>query len=84
MDGDLEFIPYLKYPLDKRNFANRMVVIAVDMERPWNIMKELEKWANALEDYIKSMDIEVEEMQEYKDSRKHIYNTFMTLLLFLL
>lgn len=61
-----------------------MVVIAVDMERPWNIMKELEKWANALEDYIKSMDIEVEEMQEYKDSRKHIYNTFMTLLLFLL
>ncbi|VDM21215.1 unnamed protein product [Hydatigera taeniaeformis] len=68
LDGDLEFIPYLKFPLDKRNFANRMVVIVVDMERPWNIMNELEKWANALEDYIKSMDIEVEEMQEYKDS----------------
>ncbi|KAL5962566.1 Cytoplasmic dynein 1 light intermediate chain 2 [Taenia solium] len=68
LDGDLEFIPYLKFPLDKKNFANRMVVIAVDMERPWNIMEELEKWANALEGYIKSMDIEIEEMQEYKDS----------------
>ncbi|KAL5105327.1 Cytoplasmic dynein 1 light intermediate chain 2 [Taenia crassiceps] len=45
-----------------------MVVIAVDMEKPWNIMEELEKWANALEEYIKGMDIEVEEMQEYKDS----------------
>nr|CDS21951.1 Dynein intermediate chain [Echinococcus granulosus] len=68
LDGDLEFIPYLKFPLDKKNFANRMVMIVVDMGRPWKIMEELEKWAIALENYIKSMGIEVEEMQEYKDS----------------
>ena len=70
LDGDLIFVPYLKFPLDKKNFGNRMVVIVVDMGRPWSIMDELEKWTNALEDYINSLDIDVEDMDNYRSNRK--------------
>ena len=47
-----------------------MVVIVVDMGRPWSIMDELEKWTNALEDYINSLDIDVEDMDNYRSNRK--------------
>lgn len=70
LDGDLIFVPFLKFALDKKNFTDRMVVIVVDMDRPWNIMDALEKWSNALEDYIQSIDVEVEDMKEYQDNRK--------------
>ncbi|VDL58309.1 unnamed protein product [Hymenolepis diminuta] len=70
LDGDLIFVPFLKFALDKKNFTDRMVVIVVDMDRPWNIMDVLEKWSNALEDYIQSIDVEVEDMKEYQDNRK--------------
>ncbi|VDD82625.1 unnamed protein product [Mesocestoides corti] len=68
LDGELEFIPFLKFPLDKKSFADRMVIIAVDMERPWDIMEQLKKWASALDTYIKSIDISVEDMDEYKEN----------------
>ncbi|KAM3186338.1 hypothetical protein ACTXT7_004512 [Hymenolepis weldensis] len=70
LDGDLIFVPFLKFALDKKNFTDRMVVIVVDMDRPWNIMDVLEKWSSALEDYIQSIDVEVEDMKEYQDNRK--------------
>lgn len=70
MDGDLIFVPFLKFPLNKKNFTDWMVVIVVDMERPWNIMDGLKRWANALEDYIQSIDIEAEDMEKYKNNRE--------------
>nr|CDS30336.1 expressed protein [Hymenolepis microstoma] len=68
LDGDLLFVPFLKFTLDKKSLADRMVVIVVDMDRPWNIMEVLEKWSNALEDYIQSIDIDVEDMREYQEN----------------
>ncbi|KAM7542039.1 hypothetical protein Aperf_G00000001455 [Anoplocephala perfoliata] len=67
LDGDLIFVPFLKFTLSKKNFKDRVVIIVVDMERPWNIMDDLNRWANALEDYIQSIDIEIEDMEKYRN-----------------
>ncbi|VDN96303.1 unnamed protein product [Rodentolepis nana] len=68
LDGDPLFVPFLKFTLDSKNFTDRVVVIVADMDRPWNIMEVLEKWSKVLEDYIQSIDIDVEDMREYQDN----------------
>lgn len=59
--------------MTKKNFSDRVIVIVVDMARPWNVVDGLEKWTNALEDYIKSLNIEVEDMKEYQENRMFIF-----------
>lgn len=68
----MAYMPLLKFVLDKKNFADRMILITVSMDAPWDIMTQLEKWARVLDDYINLLDITVEEMGEFKETGEFI------------
>ncbi|VDL88052.1 unnamed protein product [Schistocephalus solidus] len=65
-DGLLS-LNYHSYVLTKESFSDLLAVIVVSMEEPWNIMEQLEKWVAVLSEYIKQLELPVEELSAHRE-----------------
>ncbi|KAL7053437.1 hypothetical protein AAHC03_013369 [Spirometra sp. Aus1] len=67
LGGEVVFTPLLRYVLTRESFSDLLAVIVVSMEEPWNIMEQLEKWVDILAEYIKHLELPVEELTAHKE-----------------
>ncbi|KAJ8288232.1 hypothetical protein COCON_G00008910 [Conger conger] len=64
LDGDLYHKGLQKFAVFPDNLADTIVLLVVDMSRPWSALDSLQKWASVIREYIDKMRIAREEMRE--------------------
>ncbi|XP_011676218.1 cytoplasmic dynein 1 light intermediate chain 2 isoform X3 [Strongylocentrotus purpuratus] len=62
--GENEHEDLLRYALTADNLEHMLVIIAVDMCRPWNIMDSLQKWTQVIRRHVDSLRIPPEKLRE--------------------
>ncbi|XP_063951050.1 cytoplasmic dynein 1 light intermediate chain 2-like isoform X1 [Lytechinus pictus] len=62
--GENEHEDLLRYALTAENLEHTLVIIAVDMSRPWNIMDSLQKWTQVIRRHVDSLRIPPEKLRE--------------------
>ncbi|XP_039592465.1 cytoplasmic dynein 1 light intermediate chain 1 isoform X1 [Polypterus senegalus] len=64
LDGDLYHKGLQKFAIPCSTLPDTLVMLVVDMSRPWTALDSLQKWANVIGEYIDKLKIAPEEMKE--------------------
>ncbi|CAO2633324.1 Cytoplasmic dynein 1 light intermediate chain 1, partial [Lemmus lemmus] len=64
LDGDLYHKGLLKFSLDALSLKDTLVILAVDMSKPWTALDSLQKWASVVREHVDKLKIPPEEMKE--------------------
>ncbi|XP_048806604.1 cytoplasmic dynein 1 light intermediate chain 1 isoform X2 [Tympanuchus pallidicinctus] len=64
LDGDLYHKGLLKFAMESNSLKDTLVMLVVDMSRPWTAMDSLQKWASVVREHIDKLKIPPEEMKE--------------------
>ncbi|KAI5945022.1 cytoplasmic dynein 1 light intermediate chain 1 [Manis javanica] len=64
LDGDLYHKGLLKFSLDAISLKDTLVMLVVDMSKPWTALDSLQKWASVVREHIDKLKILPEEMKE--------------------
>ncbi|KAL2084678.1 hypothetical protein ACEWY4_020196 [Coilia grayii] len=64
LDGDLYHKGLQKFAVSQDNLANTMILLVVDMSRPWLAVDSLQKWASVIQEHIDKLRIVPETMRE--------------------
>ncbi|KAK7816856.1 hypothetical protein U0070_021653 [Myodes glareolus] len=64
LDGDLYHKGLLKFSLDALSLRDTLVILAVDMSKPWTALDSLQKWASVVREHVDKLKIPPEEMKE--------------------
>ncbi|POI36239.1 hypothetical protein CIB84_000009 [Bambusicola thoracicus] len=64
LDGDLYHKGLLKFAMDSNSLKDTLIMLVVDMSRPWTAMDSLQKWASVVREHIDKLKIPPEEMKE--------------------
>ncbi|ELK17950.1 Cytoplasmic dynein 1 light intermediate chain 1 [Pteropus alecto] len=64
LDGDLYHKGLLKFSLDAGSLKDTLVMLVVDMSKPWTALDSLQKWASVVREHIDKLKIPPEEMKE--------------------
>ncbi|XP_067862425.1 cytoplasmic dynein 1 light intermediate chain 1-like isoform X3 [Heptranchias perlo] len=68
LDGDTYHKGLLKFAVTSDNIKDTLLMLVVDMSRPWMVMDSLQKWANVVQEHIDKLKIPPEEMKEMEQS----------------
>ncbi|XP_041040763.1 cytoplasmic dynein 1 light intermediate chain 1-like isoform X1 [Cetorhinus maximus] len=68
LDGDTYHKGLLKFAVTSDNIKDTLLMLVVDMSRPWMVMDSLQKWANVVREHIDKLKIPPEEMKEMEQS----------------
>uniref|UniRef100_A0A8D1U835 Dynein light intermediate chain n=1 Tax=Sus scrofa TaxID=9823 RepID=A0A8D1U835_PIG len=64
LDGDPYHKGLLKFSLDAISLKDTLVMLVVDMSKPWTALDSLQKWASVVREHIDKLKIPPEEMKE--------------------
>ena len=64
LDGDSYHKELLKYVITPDSVRNIVVVIVVDMSKPWTIMDSIEQWARILREHLHTLKLSAKELNE--------------------
>uniref|UniRef100_A0A2K6EEI3 Dynein light intermediate chain n=1 Tax=Propithecus coquereli TaxID=379532 RepID=A0A2K6EEI3_PROCO len=64
LDGDLYHKGLLKFSLDAISLKDTLVMLVVDMSKPWTALDSLQKWASVIREHVDKLKIPPEEMKE--------------------
>ncbi|OBS81588.1 hypothetical protein A6R68_20213, partial [Neotoma lepida] len=64
LDGDLYHKGLLKFSLDALSLKDTLVILVVDMSKPWTALDSLQKWASVVREHVDKLKIPPEEMKE--------------------
>ncbi|XP_034518020.1 cytoplasmic dynein 1 light intermediate chain 1 isoform X2 [Ailuropoda melanoleuca] len=64
LDGDLYHKGLLKFSLDAISLKDTLVMLVVDMSKPWTALDSLQKWASVVREHIDKLKIPPEEIKE--------------------
>nr|AAH75172.1 DLIC1 protein [Xenopus laevis] len=67
LDGDLYHKGLLKFATDPSNVRDTLIMLVVDMSRPWLALDSLQKWASVIREHIDKLKIPPEEMREMEE-----------------
>ncbi|XP_044149270.1 cytoplasmic dynein 1 light intermediate chain 1 isoform X2 [Bufo gargarizans] len=67
LDGDLYHKGLLKFAMDASSVKDTLVMLIVDMSRPWLALDSLQKWASVIREHMDKMKIPPEEMKEMEE-----------------
>ncbi|XP_063778366.1 cytoplasmic dynein 1 light intermediate chain 1 isoform X2 [Pseudophryne corroboree] len=67
LDGDLYHKGLLKFAMDGSCAKDTLVMLVVDMSRPWLALDSLQKWASVVREHIDKLKIPPEEMKEMEE-----------------
>lgn len=70
LDGDLyhKGLQGVAVPVD--SISNTVLLITVDMSRPWNALDSLQKWAAVAREHIDKLRVAPETLRELEHSRE--------------
>uniref|UniRef100_A0A0D9RB03 Dynein light intermediate chain n=1 Tax=Chlorocebus sabaeus TaxID=60711 RepID=A0A0D9RB03_CHLSB len=64
LDGDLYHKGLLKFSLDAISLKDTLVMLVVDMSKPWTALDSLQKWASVVREHVDKLKIPPEEMKQ--------------------
>uniref|UniRef100_A0A2R8N9Z5 Dynein light intermediate chain n=1 Tax=Callithrix jacchus TaxID=9483 RepID=A0A2R8N9Z5_CALJA len=64
LDGDLYHKGLLKFSLDVISLKDTLVMLVVDMSKPWTALDSLQKWASVVREHVDKLKIPPEEMKQ--------------------
>ncbi|XP_028836288.1 cytoplasmic dynein 1 light intermediate chain 1-like isoform X2 [Denticeps clupeoides] len=64
LDGDLYHKGLQKFAISQENLADTMVLLVVDMSRPWTVFDSLQKWGSVIREHIDKLRIGPERMRD--------------------
>uniref|UniRef100_A0A7M4EAE4 Dynein light intermediate chain n=1 Tax=Crocodylus porosus TaxID=8502 RepID=A0A7M4EAE4_CROPO len=64
LDGDLYHKGLLKFAMEASSLKDTLVMLVVDMSRPWTALDSLQKWASVVREHIDKLKIPPEEIKE--------------------
>ncbi|XP_053322352.1 cytoplasmic dynein 1 light intermediate chain 1 isoform X2 [Spea bombifrons] len=67
LDGDLYHKGLLKFAMDASSIRDTLIMLVVDMSRPWLALDSLQKWASVIRDHIDKLKIPPEEMRDMEE-----------------
>ncbi|ERE76251.1 cytoplasmic dynein 1 light intermediate chain 1-like protein [Cricetulus griseus] len=70
LDGDLYHKGLLKFSLDALSLKDTLVILVVDMSKPWTALDSLQKWASVVREHVDKLKIPPEEMKEMEHKYK--------------
>ncbi|XP_063054057.1 cytoplasmic dynein 1 light intermediate chain 1-like [Engraulis encrasicolus] len=68
LDGDLYHKGLQKFAVSQDNLADSMIVLVVDMSRPWLAVDSLQKWASVIREHIDKLRIVPETRREMEQT----------------
>lgn len=66
LDGHPMYKQLLKFALPAESIPNTLVMFVASMTTPWALLDQLQNWVSVLHDYIDSLKIPAETLQEYR------------------
>lgn len=66
LDGHPMYKQLLKFALPAEAIPNTLVMFVASMTTPWAILDQLQNWVSVLHDYLDSLKIPAETLQEYR------------------
>lgn len=76
LDGDLYHKGLLKFAMEASSLKDTLVMLVVDMSRPWTALDSLQKWASVVREHIDKLKIPPEEMKEMEQKCEYAANTW--------
>ncbi|KAE8596795.1 hypothetical protein XENTR_v10016242 [Xenopus tropicalis] len=67
LDGDLYHKGLLKFAMDPSSVRDTLIMLVVDMSRPWLALDSLQKWASVIREHVDKLKIPPEEMKEMEE-----------------
>ncbi|XP_026573550.1 cytoplasmic dynein 1 light intermediate chain 1 [Pseudonaja textilis] len=64
LDGDLYHKGLLKFAIEATSLKDTLIMLVVDMSKPWTALDSLQKWASVVREHIDKLKIPPEEMKE--------------------
>nr|XP_056713415.1 cytoplasmic dynein 1 light intermediate chain 1 [Euleptes europaea] len=64
LDGDLYHKGLLKFAMEGSSLKDTLVMLVVDMSKPWTALDSLQKWASVVREHIDKLKIPPEEIKE--------------------
>ncbi|XP_029445268.1 cytoplasmic dynein 1 light intermediate chain 1 isoform X1 [Rhinatrema bivittatum] len=64
LDGDLYHKGLIKFAMDASTVKDTLMMLVVDMSRPWTALESLQKWASVVREHIDKLKIPPEEVKE--------------------
>ena len=68
----------LHYVLSKEKCQNTLVVIAVDLSQPWDVMESLQRWTEVVRAHLNSLKIPHKEYADMQEAGKEKENKLKT------
>ncbi|XP_069770503.1 cytoplasmic dynein 1 light intermediate chain 1 isoform X2 [Narcine bancroftii] len=68
LDGDTYYKGLLKFAITADNVKDILLMMVVDMSRPWMIMDSLQKWVNVIQAHIETLKLPTGEKKEMEQS----------------
>ncbi|XP_041963273.1 cytoplasmic dynein 1 light intermediate chain 1-like isoform X2 [Alosa sapidissima] len=76
LDGDLYHKGLQKFAVSQDNLANTMILLVVDMSRPWLAIDSLQKWASVVREHIDKLRIVPETMRDMEQRLMRQYQEY--------
>lgn len=77
LDGDLYHKGLLKFAVEATSLKNTLIMLVVDMSKPWTALDSLQKWASVVREHIDKLKIPPEEMKEMEQKGKYYINMYL-------
>ncbi|XP_040289327.1 cytoplasmic dynein 1 light intermediate chain 1 isoform X1 [Bufo bufo] len=77
LDGDLYHKGLLKFAMDASSVKDTLVMLIVDMARPWLALDSLQKWASVIREHLDKMKIPPEEMREMEEKMVRSFQEYV-------
>ncbi|XP_063308293.1 cytoplasmic dynein 1 light intermediate chain 1 [Pelobates fuscus] len=77
LDGDLYHKGLLKFAMDAKSIRDTLIILVVDMSRPWLALDSLQKWASVIREHIDKLKIPPEEMREMEEKMVRNYQAYV-------
>lgn len=68
LDGDGYHKDLLKYVITPESIRNIVIILTIDISRPWTVMDSLEQWTRILREHLHKLKISAKEMNEIEEN----------------
>ncbi|XP_073424843.1 cytoplasmic dynein 1 light intermediate chain 1 isoform X1 [Dendrobates tinctorius] len=77
LDGDLYHKGLLKFAMDASSVKDTLVMLVVDMSRPWLALDSLQKWASVTREHVDKLKIPPEEIKEMEEKMVRSFQEYV-------
>lgn len=77
LDGDLYHKGLLKFAMDVGSVRDTLLMLVLDMSRPWLALDSLQKWASVVREHLDKLKIPPEEMKEMEEKMVRSFQEYV-------